>query len=525
MRAWLRWVVMAASLFAPGAFAQGASSREHAWAVIPTGNDEAPALLVHLPPRAARSAADRGAPPGSLRKVQTFGAMPLGLAAIEGDVILAFSAHASDAAKRQVLSTTARPAEAFGQWYYEPVGRLRTLPPLPDDGELLAVAEGAPGPVALLRQGGESSGRYEILTLTRDRWHTLPAPALAPGDRPRLVGDIGGVSLIVPRTGETVWWRTSVAPPDPADGTAGESDGGAALQCNWTPTTLAPAPENAHADYFVMDDGVLVVTRSPEARHLDRLLPKTRMPLARIEGVPADAVPVPLRESESLALIWVERGSGTPRIVEISTLTGEVRFEGAARLAGPVSPGEFRIIALAMVVVMTAVLLFLLRRDPEPIAIRLPEDAVLCPPFVRLAATSVDALLALGLAAVLLGASIGDLVSLRMLASDEPARWGLFLAIGIGWGASTVLEGRFGLTPGKFLVGARVLRVDGTMQALGLGRAAVRNACKWFAPPLAMLAAFAPDFRHRGDVLAGACVASRRPPAARSDRGDGGESS
>lgn len=502
-------LAFALALLAPRSAAQGASSSAHAWAVLATGDGEPSALLVHLPPRAAQSATDRGATPGSMRKVQTFGAIPVGLAAIESDVILAFASQDNSAAKRHVLSTTARPAEAFGQWYYEPVGRLRTLPPLPDDGELLAFAGAGSAPVALLRQGGQVTGRFELLVLVHDRWLPLPAPALSAGDAPLLVGDPRGVSLVVPRSDSTVWWRAEFTLPSQAD--MPSEDAPSALTCDWLPLTLAPAPQSAKVDYFVMNEGLLALTRSPEAWHLDRLLPPRRVTIARIEGVPPGAVPVPLRESDAMALIWVEAEKQTPSIVEISVLTGEVRYEGEARLAGPVSPGEFRVIALAMVVILTAVLLFLLRRDPEPVTIRLPDEAALCPPFFRLAASGIDALIALATAGAALGASVGDLLSVRMLASDEPARWGVFLAVALGWAGATVLEGFLGLTPGKLLVGARVLRIDGTLTPLGLRRAAVRNACKWFAPPLALLAAFAPDFRHRGDVLAGACVAVRRP--------------
>lgn len=511
MRLSLLGVVLLLCSLSCRAGAQSATSDHHAWAVLATGDAKTPALLVHLPPRAAQDDATRGAPAGSLRKVQTFSAMPLGLAAAERDVILAFAAQADGAAKRQVLSTSARPAEAFGQWYYEPVGRLRTLAPVPDDGELLDFAQGAPGPVALLRHGGPESASYQVLMLHDDRWRSLPFPTLAPDDVPQLVGDGRGVSVVVRRAEETIWWRARVSPPAPLLAPADEP--APPLEATWNPVSLAPAPEGAAVWFFVMNEGLLAIARTPDAHHLDRLLPGRRLPLARIDGAPDSAVPVPMRESDGLALLWVDAATSAPQMLEFSTLTGELRHQGPARLSGPVSPGEFRVIALAMVVVMTVILLFLLRRDPEHIAVRLPAEAALCPPLLRLAAAGVDMVLTLVITALILGVSVGDLLSVRMLASDEPARWGIFLAVGLGWTGATLTEGLFGVTPGKFLVGARVVRIDGTLVPVGLARAAVRNACKWLAPPLAMLAAFSPDFRHRGDVLSGACVAVRRPAA------------
>jgi len=192
---------------------------------------------------------------------------------------------------------------------------------------------------------------------------------------------------------------------------------------------------------------------------------------------------------------------------EYSLTTGRVLHEGEAVFATPISPGEFRVVALTLLVMMVLVLVYVLRGlGGEEAGVVIPPGWALAPGGARMIAFATDALLAGLVTSVLLGIDLGEAFSISALSTSRDGHWALAVTVGIGFAVSTVLEWLTGRTPGKVLVGIRVVREGGSLASPGLGSSAVRNLCKWVLPPVALAALADPNGRHRGDVQAGTVV-------------------
>lgn len=517
--------------------AASAGPRSHGWFVLEVQRSGEPApYLFHVPPRSLAPDGSRGAMDGALRSVMTFRGRPEALAAHDDEVFMAFSPESENASgRREVLSLRALPASMSGQWFYEPMGRLVPHASLPGRGRLIGMAWCRAGLAALLH-GPSAAGRspeWRLLVLAEGAWRDVPLPEgdlALPGDAEgtHLLASDGLLAVARVEDGRVRVWRADVRvavdrsdlKTDQFDPNAPLSKPSVSVSASWSaraPVSLPPGGRGV-VTALAADDAVLLLVR--EAGGPCQILacaPAGVRVLAVVEGLPAEARSIAamvLHDTSRLVLAWpapADVSGATPRVLELSTSTGRVLYEGPGRLEGPMSATEFRILAIGLFLVMGLILLFLLRKDPDDGVVRIPEGHALLAPLPRAAATAIDVLLAGLVASWLVDEPLESVFTIAALASEGGRGWGLLATIAVGLTGSVVLEWLFGATPGKAVFRSRVCPLGDRMRRPSLRAALVRNLCKWLVPPLALALVWDPNLRHRGDVLAGVAVISARP--------------
>jgi len=230
--------------------------------------------------------------------------------------------------------------------------------------------------------------------------------------------------------------------------------------------------------------------------------------IASVRGVEADFAVAELRDTDRAAVVWLEKldpptGPGVRVLVtEFSLITGQTVHEGEGVFATPISPAEFRMIALSLLGLMALVLVYVLRGVGEEAAVLVPEGWALAPGGARIIALAADAILAGGVCSIVLGIPVAEAFTVEALTTSRGGHWALPLTLGIGTAMSAVLEWLTGRTPGKLIAGIRVVRAQPNLAPPTLWAALVRNVCKWWLAPVAVLALADPNGRHRGDVQA-----------------------
>ncbi|MEQ8769915.1 MAG: RDD family protein [Phycisphaerales bacterium] len=437
----------------------------HAWAVIQLDDG---ARLVHLPPRALTQ---RPAAAGSVRSARELKEMPVACAAVGDRVYLAFR----DGQRHSVLS--GRAVEAVGGlWTLSPDGRLDAHPSTPE-GTLVGFVGSDLGPTALVRDGDD----FQLARMTRDGWDLISMPE---GVEPAAIVRWQAAPGVLSATGE-LW--------------ALEAEG-------WTRVAMPPV-RLERGDRLYGLGARIVSVRPEEGRVAIRTHDATGDQLiARLEDPPADAAMTPIGlDGGRFALIWREPGEDARyRMMELSLATGEVFYDGPPIPIMPVSQGEFRVLAALLVVVAAAVLLIAIRPAGSRELV-LPPTTALAEPGRRFAATFVDLLVALFVVARVFGVSIMDIATLTVI-FQPVGWWALPGVLVVGWAVGSLFEAVFGRTFGKFLLGCRAVRGDGSGDGPGIWRSVVRNAIKWFLPPIPALSLFEPDAPHRGDAIAGVVV-------------------
>ncbi len=467
---WISVALWALLAWGTPAHAQGigggaGAAPAHAWMVVQTDDG---ARVVHLPPRAL---SPRPADPGSVRSARELASMPVACAAIGERVYLAFR----DGTGHTVLSGRAV-AAVGGLWAFAPDNRLDAHPPLPD-GTLIGFVGTDPGPTALVR----IEDTYRVVTLTRDGWAGIdppegivPAAMVRWGVRPGLIADDG--RLLV-HEGDA--WRASPIPSIAVQ--RGDRLFGVGSMI-----------------VSVRDEGGSLAIRTHDATG-EQLV-------GRIEGAPANAAISPIAlDGGRIAVLWrPSPEEPTYRMVELSLATGQVFHDAEPMPILPVSQGEFRVLAAALVIVAAAVLVIAIRPGGSREMV-LPPATALAEPGRRFLATFVDLVVALLVTSRVFGVSVMDITTLTVI--FEPVGWwalpGVLVA---GWAIGSLFEAVFGRTLGKFLLGCRAVRGDGSGDGPGVWRSVVRNGIKWGLPPIPALSLFEPDGPHRADAIAGVVV-------------------
>ncbi|MEN0019321.1 MAG: RDD family protein, partial [Planctomycetota bacterium] len=234
--------------------------------------------------------------------------------------------------------------------------------------------------------------------------------------------------------------------------------------------------------------------------------------LREIASVEADAAAVVAMAREG-RLMLVERVDKATRatgniraLTAVSLWTGSVLASGPPASSGAVGFPELRWMALLSIAWMVVLLTYLLRKPPD--AFELPRGVALAEPGRRFAASIVDWGLASLLASALLGMSpiaVFTVIGATVLPGGAAA---IFVAWIFVLAMTTVFEGLLGWSPGKLLLGCRVVSVGAEPRVLGLRRAGARALFKWTIVPWAAAGLASSEGRHRGDVAAGAIVAT-----------------
>lgn len=539
----------------PGAGSPTLNGESHAWVALPIGGDDPGAAIVHLPPRRDPSRSDgRGdAEDGSLHLVARVAQVPERLAAWDRELWMVFSAEPAGPGKRQrrVLTMSIERGPLAGAWVPSPQGeRLPTVASLSGDGSLAGFVGTSRGPMALIQQRADSTGRlrYQLLILLDgdwqginlpERWWEAPsAEARSSGEglRLELVAAAEGPMLVVIGERQGGVWRGRFAREAIKSGA--EAAAAVSVEWAWSPLSFMSASGAA-----VPQAGSPVVASGGQLAFVGRLPSEGGLKLVNLTQsaarVLSPVIPgrdfglVSLDQVGRVALVWQESEvspgdsngqairraapSLKTRITELSAATGHILFEGPARVGGPVSSQELKLLAIALVGVMIVVVAVILRPNASGAGVSLPKGYALAEPGRRVVAASVDVMLATLVASAVLQVSVVELLSVDLLARGSGGIGAVLLILGIGFVHTTTGDWLIGRSLGKAATGCQVVRPmftrkepDGemlpTLTRPALWRVAVRNLVCWVLPPVAMWGLGAADHRHRGDIASGLLV-------------------
>lgn len=514
-------LLFAAALPARASFLPGAGSTQHGWISLPADKEGRVTGLYHFPAMLD---------PGVARAGPRLASAPTHLAASEDRLLIVIDEVASPPltplttsnktgsfaqapVQRRVQSIGVRPGVAPGYFEYRPLNRApETLPSLPIWGRLEGVALASSAPIALLAPSTASPnpaparpGDRALLVLHNQQWIELPLPDdLLPGVRTRLLADGPRLSIAQESAGDRlrVWSADSselrgrpTQPPPPL---------------TWTSEDLATPAE---ADLYMLAAGQVVAVDVDTPGEVRFWLLRTAgaHALESTRGVSGDRAIFPV--GERLYTVWKPTGSD-PRLQVgvISALTGAALYSGPVGADPIVSGRELHTLALMLGFVLLTIMIFALRPDAaQRQAASIPDGWSLAGPGVRSLAVLIDLVPGLVLGAVVFKVRPGDMLSAAMLSPDTlMSDVAAFLtAIGITILHSAGSEMLTGRTLGKWIMGLRVVSIDGKRPSLW--QALARSALKFLCPPLALFVFLDVMSRHPADVLTGSAVIRRAP--------------
>ncbi|MFG0285095.1 MAG: RDD family protein [Phycisphaerales bacterium JB039] len=498
----------------------------HGWVVIPADTDGY--TLWHVPPRASSAGPDgavrRGASSGTLRIVSRLVEAPEALAAWGGHVWLISAPRPGPPGEgplRRIYRVDVRRSPIGPGWHYGDGARLLSEPPLAQRGALISAAGASSGLHILLQT---DAGQRELWRLADGHWiHVRPPPddRLARRDaRAGLVAIARGVGLWIDAgagTGPALW--TSLP--------ASSIDDATPVAVDWRARQLGAAPDLRDSAQLWSVGGRIISTEwlggaSLRVRDLSGDPP---LEIALVDGLDPGAALCAMDPSRRIVAIWRDPDSEAPaapwnprRILEISTDDGSAFYDGLAQSPGPVSPAEFKLLAIALLAVSAAALVFIIRSDDGARAIELPPGAALAPAHLRILAGAIDLSIVWLAAAGGFGLAPEDWLAIApagLRLDFAPLLW----TIAAGWAMGSVCEWLLGRTPGKWLAGCAVVTVrpadkEARRLAPRLWQAMIRNAVKYPLAPIALLGLASPTLRHRGDSLAGTAVIIHLTPEA-----------
>jgi hypothetical protein len=519
---------------AAGGFAYSPGEQSHAWVALEMTSP----VLIHLPPRytSATSVVD-GADPGSTRLVMPLTRMPIAIAALENRAFLLFDPEPGvvGPGDRPVLSVRAIPGPMGSVWSFDNMGgRLEALPSLHGRGTVLSMVGSDRGPAALIRGSGVLEALMLDLKAGASSWRPFDLPDGISADHASLVAVPRGVGLVQLGGNRPGMWMGSILEQGYVNGdprgpvqvswrfqpfSLATGKGGVVRTVNPIPGAPTVRVGNVLAFPARAADGSLEIW---DPSISDVMLVGT---LKEVEGPFGLAA---LDDVGRVAVIWAKPTPPPPgarpgtktlpevHIAELSILERRAVYNGIAQAKGPVSPDELKLLAVALVVVMAMILLFVLKPEESRAPVNLPGGFALAEPGRRIIASVIDVVIASIITSGLTGRSVIDLLFLTGVFTDPAGMLGLLTLATCGFAIGTVGECTFGRTPGKALAGCfvavpRMVQLpDGgrspELSPPSFWRAIVRNLLKWFAPPIAMMGLSGTDHRHRGDIAAGTVV-------------------
>ncbi|MEM7628605.1 MAG: RDD family protein [Planctomycetota bacterium] len=486
-------VLSAAIARADGVAAFAASERGgggHAWLLVDRADGSS--RLVHLPPVRGANAAR----PGTVRLGLDLAERPASIAATGERVAFLFAGADQRPAK---VAVTRVIATAGGTWAMLPQGRLETIATLPADVAAVSIAADAEGFV-LLGDPGEPLRAWRM-----DEQGSI-APIAGIGENRRDGRVIGAES-----------WMPAVS----GSGAAVLVEGAQGwtlhrMRANaWEAGQTIAGPRPLRA----IDLGALLLVERDLGGGEREVASVGNSGSLRLGAWDADSIIGAMDDGRAgLLLALASSDDGSDRGVAsvsyalevIDAAGGTPLFSGPPRPQQIVSPGEFRLLVLVLIVVMGAALLVAIRPDPNDGVVVLPAGWALAEPGRRVAATLIDGLLAAFIASLATGAGLFDVVSGLALIRAGDVWVAVPLALAIACGLSALGELIGGRSVGKVVTGCRVVRVGPALREdwarVGWWGAIARNVVKWWLPPVALLGLLETNRRHRGDGMASTAV-------------------
>ncbi len=478
----------------------------HGWAVIERRGGP---FLLHLPPREPGNGYE-ASPPGSVRPVRPLAEWPDAIAAIGDRVYLVYPPEpGADQSEswRPVFSLRAVPSTIAGMWVDLPSGLMDSLPSLPARGRLVALAAQGSALYVLERAAGHLGMWAHDTSAPGAEWVAVPLPAALAGTEPSAIAMVSqrpGLVIAARETGGSRAWQL------------GEQD-------SWSRFDLR-GWDRFWSAHWRQGFGREILAATPTGTGDD---PSDALELWRLGsggpaslGILAAARPGALTSMPSPGrLVLIRPGNAVPegqppepvRILERSLITGRTLHDGAGGGSVAVPVTELRAITVLLVLMMAAVLIVIIRPNPER-SWSIPDGWVLADPGRRLIASLIDLVLVAAVLAPAFGVSARQILTLEVLIHPGGAWLSLPALLLTGWISMSVWESLLGLTPGKFVTACRVRRATpGADLKVTIFWSLVRNAMKWLTPPVAAIALFDAEGRHRGDSAARAVVVSRAP--------------
>lgn len=454
-----------------------------AWAVYRNSSDEN--LLVYFAPR-EDSAIVEGGTLGQIQAVRTLGRrLPIAISAHADRVYIAYPPVVTNRQRLlRVYSVRAVPSPVGGLWVLDPAGQMQVEQPIITDANLIGLQSTRNTIWALLKE----NGTLELRRMTPSGWERVPVSDEIDPRRVQLSA-IGADPVLIDRSG----LRFKAYRFDTAAGEwssiSHELEIGNDTEIHAAPNALRIIDRTdsgkARLRYW-SEDGVFQV-----AQNLD---------------LPQDMSNAFMGSQDALIGIRLVDTAGnddevesTVELVELDAKENAVLYAGAPAVTAPVSAEEFRFLIVMMVLVMSGVLVVVILPDRAD-AMQLPEGVVIADPGRRLLATLIDVFLVTTIVGALVGVSALDIVTLAVIVQPNNA-WSVFpMTIIAGVLYATFAEFVVGATPGKLLMGVRLVAAEpGTPHKPRFWSVLTRNIIKWVLPPVAALALIDPETLHRGD--------------------------
>tara|TARA_R110002073_G_scaffold1715_3_gene12285 strand:+ start:44854 stop:46410 length:1557 start_codon:yes stop_codon:yes gene_type:complete len=479
--------------------------QSHAWAVYRNVNDEI--ILVHVPPR-DQTNDDRysisSADLGEVQAVRPLNKFPQGLAAIDDQVFMVFpQTYATDRIFRRVYSGRVGPNPMGDRWGFTPIDRLNSLPSIEGEGELVEFAATNQNLWAMLEGEG---GQFTLFLLEESEWVEIPFPKVRDADRAewKVVGD--NERLIALDLSDRSEINAHVWSKDQAW-----------RSLDWPSVELLGAPFEIHSNkhgVLIIDsvegDGTRIRSWSKDGVFVLatglKISPDTKITVLgsvnRLLGITKNLVDPSDREENSPTII----------IDEVDLADGTVLYSGTPFVEAPVSAGEMRFILGMMILIMIGIVVLVILPEKSS-AISVPDGFELADPGRRFTASLIDLFLIASLLGRVFGVRVIEILTLDVVSQSENSWLVIPVVILTAMISMTLFEWGLGVTPGKFLVGIRVVRgQSGKSKRISLMSALVRNITKWLLPPVAALALVDPEMLHRGDRVTRTLVVSPVPP-------------
>ncbi|MFM7480486.1 MAG: RDD family protein [Planctomycetota bacterium] len=362
------------------------------------------------------------------------------------------------------LSTERNPAT--GAFFYSPAGRLDVFASVPSSGAFAGAATDGSG-VWILQHDSPTS----LLRLEPTDWAVEPLPIERAGAIlatwsdggarvPVLAWGDGGDLLVWQRRAASDWRETRW--PDAA------REGWSVVAGSSRPTLLVR--ENG---------GLRIVYPTPTGVRMLATMAMPREPWA-IVGV-----------GDGLRLITAA-ADGVVRVAPIDPLTGSAG-EAAALEPQPTTTSLWLHLPIIGAITIAMLLAGFIIRPPMTAPRQLPPEWMPLPMARRALALLIDLLPGAGVSLAVTECRVGDLLVMPAWTPDigQSVPAALMLAVTTGW--CLVFEAVLATTPGKRLMGSRVLGIDaeGPLESAGAARRTIRALLKGvvlFAPALGFLA-------------------------------------
>ena len=489
-------------------------SQTHAWAIYENTSGEV--LLVHLPPRDEYTASKyeiKPAQAGELHAIRPLLQLPRALASLDERVFLVFpEVSVSSGRIRRVFSGRAVPNFAGMQWGFAPVGRLDAEPAIEIEGDLIDFCATSQTIYALL----QTSDSFKLLELGNSKWHPIDLPPQVAGQRAEWKLTAIGKHLVAVDTSRPdrvqlwqydqeleQWSKLDWPGSDRVHPSAGILGGVRDL-------LLYSRDANGKLDLELWSaDGLFVIAKGldiPEDAAISRNESVNRV--VAIAKVISSVNPE--HESKGVEFtIKSDAPSDQPSIEiwEIDLDDGSVLYAGEPVVTVPVSAAEFRFLVGMMILIMLGVLVLVIMPESGD-ALEVPTGFALADPGRRMLATLLDVFVIAMVVGKIFDVQVIEIITLSVIVRTDTSWMVIPSMLVFGVVSMSILEWLLGVTPGKLLMGLRVVKAQsGPMQRIPLWAALVRNIIKWILPPVAAMALIDPEMLHRGDRATKSLVA------------------